>query len=143
MLKNILKESIIMILLCAAIALILAVIFYDFIPINKVIPETITYAMPEELSEVKEELRNTFSDESENVVLTYEVTEEDLSEYKQTSAYKAGKANPFGIYKEEPAEENSASSGETNSTDNSSNGKSVENTNKNSTGTIFETGNTK
>ena len=38
MLKTVLKETCIMLLLCVAIVLILGVVFYDYIPANKAIP---------------------------------------------------------------------------------------------------------
>ena len=39
--KSVLKEIIIILLLCCAICLILGVVFYDYIPTNKVIPSTV------------------------------------------------------------------------------------------------------
>ena len=39
--KSILKEIIIILLLCVVILLILGVIFYDYIPTNKVVPSTV------------------------------------------------------------------------------------------------------
>ena len=38
MFKSVIKEILIMLLLCVAIVLILGVIFYNYIPTNKVIP---------------------------------------------------------------------------------------------------------
>ena len=43
MVKSIIKEIIIMLLLCVAILLILGVLFYDYIPSNKVVPGKIAY----------------------------------------------------------------------------------------------------
>lgn len=139
--KTIIKESLIILLLCIIIALILAVIFYDYIPTNKIIPEQVSYSMPAELSEVQEELSNTFNTDNEKVILTYEITEEDLTGYKQTKIYEAGKANPFDVYKEE-----TTSTKEENSNNSQQEEQKLKepSTNKtNSTGTIFETGNTK
>ena len=39
--KSILKEILIILLLCIAICLILGLIFYDYIPTNKVVPSTV------------------------------------------------------------------------------------------------------
>ena len=39
--KSVLIEIIIILLLCCAICLILGVVFYDYIPTNKVIPSTV------------------------------------------------------------------------------------------------------
>ena len=57
MVKSIIKEIIIMLLLCVAILLILGVLFYDYIPSNKVVPGKIAYSTPENIQEeVNEEV---------------------------------------------------------------------------------------
>ena len=92
MAKNVLKEIIIILLLTLAIILILGVLLYDYVPKNKVVPETITYTASEETKKALEEKAEIEQDE---VILTYEVTSTDLNNYKQTSDYKAGRKNPF------------------------------------------------
>ncbi len=92
MAKNVLKEIIIILLLTLAIILILGVLLYDYVPMNKVVPETITYTASEETKKALEEKAEIEQDE---VILTYEVTSTDLNNYKQTSDYKAGRKNPF------------------------------------------------
>ena len=79
MLKTIIKETIIIALIIFAIVLALLIMFYDYLPNNKIIPETVTYSMPKELSEVKEELGNTIDSIAKEPVLTYEVEAEDLA----------------------------------------------------------------
>lgn len=135
MVKNILKEVFIMLLLCAAVVLILAVVFYDYNPINKVVPSTVTYKMPDDLSEVKEELETTLITQDEHVIKTYELTEDELNLYKSVN-YEPGKANPFEAYTE--STDNSA-----NTNSNTNNNTNTNNTNTNSTGTFFENGSTK
>lgn len=39
--KSIIKEIFIILLLCIAVCLIFGVIFYDYIPTNKVVPSTV------------------------------------------------------------------------------------------------------
>lgn len=95
--KNVIKEIFIMLLLCIAIALILAVVFYDYNPINKEVPQTITYQFPSELGDVKEDLDTPLTNNEDQVIRTYEVTEDDLNRAKKTN-YDAGKANPFMAY---------------------------------------------
>ena len=149
MAKNVIKEVFIMLLLCATLALVLAVVFYDYIPINKVVPEPIAYVMPKELADVKEELGNSFIDESEDLVVSYSIEPEDLIGFKQTKEYEAGKANPFEVYEEETDEDEDGTSGTKLTLNGKPVGKSAE-TNSNttktdtsSTGRIFETGNSK
>ena len=80
MAKKILREVFIMTLLFIVVALLLAVIFYDYIPINKIVPEPISYKMPEELSDIQNELKNTLTDnETKEAILTYEIDETDLA----------------------------------------------------------------
>ena len=58
MIKTILKETCIMLLLCVAIVLILGVIFYDYIPANKAIPNKLaTYTTPNNVqTEIEENI---------------------------------------------------------------------------------------
>ena len=80
MVKSITKEIIIMLLLCVAILLILGVLFYDYIPSNKVVPGKIAYSTPENIQEeVNEEVI-----EANKTKITYEVTDADLNINKVT-----------------------------------------------------------
>ena len=55
MVKSVIKEILIMLLLCIAIVLIFGLLFYDYIPTNKMIPAKEAYVTP---NEVKEENGN-------------------------------------------------------------------------------------
>lgn len=123
--KNAIKEIFIMLLLCIAIALILAVVFYDYNPINKEVPQTITYQFPSELGDVKEDLDTPLTNNEDQVIRTYEVTEDDLNRAKKTN-YDAGKANPFMAYSDNTTTDGNT----TNSTGNTTNNNK---TNTNST----------
>lgn len=146
MAKNIIKEIIIMLLLCLAIILILGVILYEYVPSNKILPEEVSYVTPQN---IKEELKNSDSIEEDKVILTYEIDESDLTNYQKIKDYKPGKVNPFSTY-EEKTEENQTqngqnttnnNSGSTNSNNSSSTGgntqNSVQNSNTSSEGTYF------
>ncbi len=146
MAKNIIKEIIIMLLLCLAIILILGVILYEYVPSNKILPEEVSYVTPQN---IKEELKNSDSIEEDKVILTYEIDESDLTNYQKIKDYKPGKVNPFSTY-EEKTEENQTqngqnttnnNSGSTNSDNSSSTGgntqNSVQNSNTSSEGTYF------
>lgn len=94
MFKSIIKEIFIMLLLCVAIILILGVIFYNYIPTNKTIPEKLaTYTTPEN---IKEKIEEQIS-EAEKEEITYEIDSKDLKLYKQTNSYTTGKRNPFVV----------------------------------------------
>ena len=52
MVKTILKETFIMLLLCLAIVLVLGVVFYDYIPANKQIPNKLArYETPQQVED--------------------------------------------------------------------------------------------
>ncbi|MBO4815590.1 MAG: hypothetical protein J5507_01270 [Clostridia bacterium] len=93
MAKIILKETGIVLLLLVAIALVLGIIFYDYIPNNKTLPTKVeAYAFPED---VKEELSESIDNLEQNIVRTYYIDSDDLSLYESTNDYNKGKANPF------------------------------------------------
>ncbi len=101
MIKSIVKESIIILLLCVAILLILSILFYDYNPINKVIPNKIAYTTPENIrNELEEEtIKNTL--EVQNKIYTIEGS--DLNIYKRSNTYDASKDNPFASISTEDA----------------------------------------
>lgn len=93
MIKTILKETSIMLLLCIAIVLVLGVVFYDYIPSNKTVPEKMAaYETPEN---VAEKINEDVAVEMETKVVTYEVTGAQLDLYKKSNSYKQGKPDPF------------------------------------------------
>lgn len=130
MTKAIIKEIIISLLLCLAIILIVGIVFYEYIPVAKVVPEPVAYTTPEE---TKSQLLTTSTVDENQVVMTYEINSSDLNNYKKTQEYKPGKANPFSTYAEtETKDENGGTSGSTSTdnktTDSSSSSASNENT---------------
>ena len=114
--KSILKEIIIILLLCCAICLILGVVFYDYIPTNKVIPSTVEAYKTS--NTIKEEIDEEIT-EFQKQTIVMEITDSDLKLHKQEKSYDSWKINPFA----------KSSSGTTN-TDNG-NGNTIGNTNEN------------
>ena len=115
MAKNIIKEIIIMLLLCLAIILVLGVLLYEYVPSNKIIPDEVSYTTPEN---IKEELSKSDGVDDEQVILTYSIDATDLNNYERINTYVAGKPNPFSSY------DTSSSSGEDTEQNGSSNGSS-------------------
>jgi len=128
MAKTVIKEIIIMLLICLAIILVLGFLLYDYIPMAKVIPEEVSYATPES---VKSELLSAGGVDESQVILTYEVDATDLNNYKRVHSYKAGKANPFSSF-ETTGENTTNSSGSTSSGNKTNNNTSSNTTNNNS-----------
>ncbi len=92
MIKSIIKEIIIVLLLCVAILLVLGVLFYDYNPINKVVPNKIAYTAPENIrNELEENVQNNLSIENK----VYTVEGADLNIYKKSKTYNPSKENPF------------------------------------------------
>lgn len=134
MVKSIIKEIIIILLLLLAVILALGVLFYDYIPNNKTVPSVSVYKTS---TSVQEEIDTPIT-ESETVLVTYEITEEDLKSLKTTNTYVPGKANPFSTYEnkvENTEDENNSTNVNSVGGANVSGGNSSENTFYKNTGT--------
>ena len=127
MAKKLIKEMIIMLLICLAIILILGVLLYEYVPSNKIIPDEVSYTTP---TAVQEELSKGENVENDEIILTYSVDSTDLDNYERINTYVPGKPNPFSPYSE-TTEENTIQNGNSSNTDN--NTISESSTEKNST----------
>ncbi len=92
MVKVIIRETIISLLVCLAVLLVLSLVFYNYIPSNKVIPETVEYKPSKE---IQTQLNTAVNDDSKEIIMTYEITSQDLDNYERINEYNPGKANPF------------------------------------------------
>ena len=92
MTKNIIKEIIIILLLTLAIILVLGVLLYEYVPMNKIIPEKVSYTTPEQ---VKAELDVDVSESDEELYIDYHIDSTQLNNYKKIQEYVPGKKNPF------------------------------------------------
>lgn len=131
MAKNVIKEIIIVLLLCLAIILILGILLYEYVPMTKTIPNPVAYTTPEE---VKEELETSSDVDESQIVMTYEVDSADLNNYERVNNYQPGKANPFSSY-----ETGSSTEGQNTTTGNSSTGGSSSSNNNGTTGNTSST----
>ena len=129
---SLVKEIILSLVSCLVVLIALSIGFYRFIPNNKVIPETVSYQASEE---IKNELNSEVEKNSESIVKTYEITNNDMENYNAKKEYVPGKKNPFA-----PVD----TSSDTDSTDDDAS--SVITTpggNSNSSGSLFEKPGTK
>lgn len=123
MTKNIVREIIIILLLCLAIILLLGILLYEYVPMNKTVPNTEAYTTPSNVkSELKEENANG------DLIQTYEINNSDLDDYKRVQNYKPGKADPFSSYKESENNTTGSSSSGSSTTVIGSNGVTSSNT---------------
>ena len=93
--KKIFKEAIITLLLCIAICLILAIIFYEYMPTTKIVPSGVEKYSTADT--IKDEIEQTTVDYTNTTTqnITFEITDTDLRLYKNSGSYSTGKANPF------------------------------------------------
>ena len=94
---KVVKEIIILLLVCLITMLLLAVIFYNYLPARKIIPEVATYKASDTVTEL---LADNIDNTDNDVLLTYEggeyeVTKSDLKNYESVKEYVPGKSNPF------------------------------------------------
>ena len=145
---KIVKEIIIILLVILVSMLIFAVLLYDYIPNRIQSKETVTYTATDS---VKSMLQDSVAKETENIILTYEVTGSDLNSYEKAKEYVPGKQNPFAEYKAPVDEEGEEGEGEIKNTtstkstssksSSSSSSKTEENTNE--SGSYFKKTGTK
>lgn len=128
MAKSIIKEIIIVLLLCLAIMLVLGILLYEYVPITKTLPNEVSYTTPEN---VKQELLSSSDVDDTQVIMTYEVNQDDLNNYRRVQDYVPGKANPFSSYETTATDTDSGSSTGGSSSNSSSSNSSNSNTSTN------------
>lgn len=128
MAKNVIKEIIILLLLCLAIILLLGILLYEYVPMSKTVPNPVSYTTPED---VQQELASSSDVDTSQVILTYEVDSTDLNNYERINDYQPGKANPFSSY--ETSGENTTTNGSATGGSSSSSGSSSSNSNNTNT----------
>ena len=121
MAKSIIKELIITLLLCLAIILVLGILLYEYVPMTKTVPNSVSYTTP---ADVKEELAASEDVDENKIIMTYEINSTDLNNYKKIQDYKPGKANPFSSYDTQDGTNTENGSSNTGSNGSSSSGSS-------------------
>ncbi len=132
MAKKVIKEIIIILLLCLAIILVLGLLLYEYVPTKKIIPEQVSYTTP---SEIKEEINKGEVVEDEQVILTYSVDSTDLRNYERINTYIPGKTNPFSSYDINSNQGQNTTNGSQNNGNGSSNSANPGNNNSTNTTT--------
>ncbi len=128
MAKNVIKEIIILLLLCLAIILLLGILLYEYVPMSKTVPNPVSYTTPED---VQQELAASSDVDNSQIILTYEVDSTDLNNYERINDYQPGKANPFSSY--ETSGENTTTNGSATGGSSSFSGSSSSNSNNTNT----------
>ena len=136
MTKTIIRETIIALLVCLAVLLLLSVLLYNYIPANKVVPETVEYTPSKE---IQTQLNAAVEDNSQEILMTYEITANDLANYERTNEYNPGKSNPFAAVSDSAIDDGNGGNGGTTPSNPSGGNLS----NGNSGGSLFENGSSK
>ncbi len=152
--KAILKEIFIMCLLCVVITLVLGILFYEYTPTKKALPNMISYEPNEKIANQIEEI--DLATKNSTIIQTYRMGSSDLTMYKAQNLYVSGKKDPFADYKVEESTTNTSTtqpnssdnaqssnnrnntSGNQNNNNGSNSGSSGSSTNTSSTGSFFE-----
>ncbi len=118
MMKSIIKEIFIIILLMIAIALILGILLYEYVPTNKKVPSKVSgYVLPEEMTQELQETIETA--EKQNIIQTYKVDGADLDYAEKYTGYDKGKTDPFAPINTSSSVENGNNNENSNSNENS------------------------
>ena len=81
MTKSILKELIIVLLLCLAIILVLGILLYEYVPITKTIPNQVAYTTPEDVKQELSEMKRLADMMNRLIVNTTRVKLSTLEDY--------------------------------------------------------------
>ena len=138
MVKSFFKELAIILLLILAIMVLLAVLFYDYMPNSKTVPAKVeAYKLSEDVkAELEKDMENAKTDE---IVKTYQLDAIDIEHYERTKEYNKGKVNPFAQYSTGTASGSTTNSGTTSGNGTSSNNNNTNNNNNdnNNSGTFL------
>ena len=129
--SKIIKEIIIMLLVCLVGMLLFSVIFYEYIPNRKIVPEVTQYSASDK---IKEQMADDIDKKDDQIVKTFEVTSSVLNNFKVTKDYVAGKANPFAAVASD-AESNATTSKSSSNNNSSSSSSSSSNSSSGSKST--------
>ena len=108
--RNIWRDLFISLLIVTFIILIIFIVSYNKLSINKIIPQSEDYQMPEKM---QNDMKEDRLEEAKEIVTTYYLDSSDLKKFEKTQEYKKGKANPFAETSEDPANTVSGGSNKT------------------------------
>ena len=146
------KELFIMALLLMIVVFMIGMVFYEYMPNNKTVPEPIAYTTDSSTAAVLQEISadatqsGTSTDLStQSIIKSYSIGAKELSTAASKQSYTSGKTDPFAEYKEPTNTNTNSATGEAGATGNTSttttNASTVQQ--NSSSGTFFENGNTK
>ena len=103
------KQTLLTLVTVLAVAFVLVVVLYKYIPTNKIVPTKVKeYKTSQEVATEIAETQE--SDALKKQEKSYEITDADLNLYRSTQSYNPGKPDPFDDYVE-PVEDKTAEAG--------------------------------
>lgn len=151
--KSLSKELFIMALLLMIVVFMVGIIFYEYMPNNKTVPEPITYQTDGSTASVLQEIAATTTStggstatETQSVIKSYSIGTKELSTAASKQSYTSGKTDPFAEYVETATNTTTDgnTTGTTNNTSTTTTNAETNNSNSGSTtGTFFESSSTK
>lgn len=146
--KSLSKELFIMALLIMIVVFMVGIIFYEYMPNNKTVPEPITYSTASTTTTVLQEIAATASDtssssdsiETQSIIKSYSIGTKELSTAASKQSYTSGKTDPFAEYTGTTSTTNGNTTDTNTTTTTTTQGNS---SNSSSTGTFFEKSNSK
>lgn len=146
--KSLSKELFIMALLIMIVVFMVGIIFYEYMPNNKTVPEPITYSTASTTTAVLQEIAATASDtssssdsiETQSIIKSYSIGTKELSTAASKQSYTSGKTDPFAEYTGTTNTTNGNTTDTNTTTTTTTQGNS---SNSSSTGTFFEKSNSK
>ena len=146
--KSLSKELFIMALLMMIVVFMIGIIFYEYMPNNKTVPEPITYSTASTTTAVLQEIAATASDsssssdsiETQSIIKSYSIGTKELSTAASKQSYTSGKTDPFAEYTGTTSTTNGNTTDTNTTTTTTTQGNS---SNSSSTGTFFESSNSK
>ncbi len=110
--RNIWRDLFISLLIVIFVILIIFIISYNKLSINKIIPQSEDYQMPQTM---QNDMKEDKLEEAQEIVTTYYLDSSDLRKFEKTQEYKKGKANPFAEISTDPSNVVSGGSNKTTS----------------------------
>lgn len=145
--KSLSKELFIMALLIMIVVFMVGIIFYEYMPNNKTVPEPITYSTSSATTAVLQEIADSTSIgstsddvETQSIIKSYSIGSKELSTAASKQSYTSGKTDPFAEYTGTTNTTNGNTTDTNTTTTTSTQGNS---SNSSSTGTFFESSNSK
>lgn len=156
------KEIFIMALLLMIVVFMIGLVFYEYMPNNKIIPDATSYSADSSTTSVLQEIAATSTSSGDDsssgvddvLLQSYSIGQQELSTAASKHSYTSGKTNPFAEYVDPNANmvNNTTVNGTTTSqpttapqkaASGSTNNKNSGNSGSSSTGSFFEKPNSK